>query len=67
MASSLENSGDYIKKAELDLNSYDHELSNLRDQQLSLLKGQRKSENRPIDGGRIHAQKVLPHGKIYLI
>ncbi|XP_050297637.1 pericentriolar material 1 protein isoform X2 [Anthonomus grandis grandis] len=44
---------DYIKRAEADFNSFDNELTALRDQQLSILKLQQKSENKLMDARQI--------------
>ncbi|XP_066253969.1 pericentriolar material 1 protein-like isoform X2 [Euwallacea similis] len=48
-----ENSVEYTKRAESDLDSFDNELTTMRDQQLSTLKWNQKAENRLMDARRL--------------
>lgn len=55
---------DYMKRTESDFNSFDNELTALRDQQLSMLKLQQKSENRLMDARHIQEKMAsAPHCK----
>ncbi|CAG9762562.1 unnamed protein product [Ceutorhynchus assimilis] len=54
-----DHSGDYIKNTESDFNSYDNELTAMRDQQLSLLKLRQKSENRLMDARHVQEKMAV--------
>ncbi|XP_048520810.1 pericentriolar material 1 protein isoform X2 [Dendroctonus ponderosae] len=56
-----EHSGDYIKRVESDFESFDNELTAMRDQQQSLLNLKQKSENRLMDA-RLIQDKLAAAG-----
>lgn len=60
-----ENSVDFTKQAELDLDSFDNELTALRDQQMSLLKLRQKSENRLKDARRVQERMSSAHCRLF--